>query len=113
MSSYTKRQGRETEIVMFFYTIFGNRVHSGMIPDDARKEAYDAVALRYGISKGRLLNIISEQKTSRIVNNRAFVQNARLLIAELVTANEEIDSVKDRNSKLIKLLEECINGNDK
>ena len=99
---------RNGEIVNFFYLIFGHRVHGGMAPDEARKEAYDAVTLRYGISKGRLQNIISERNCSRKVNRSAFRENALSLIDALSNANEELDTAKGRNEKLIQLLKDAI-----
>ena len=68
MNGSVKSHERNSEIVTFFYKIFGHRVHEGMNPDEARKQAYDAVTLRYEISSGRLLNIISEYKNSQKVN---------------------------------------------
>lgn len=109
MSKRAKALEREGEIISFFYLIFGNRIHSGMNQDDARNEAYDAVSLRYGIGKGRLLNIISARKNSHSVNELSFRENARNLITELVIANKGMDEVKARNEKLISLLKECIN----
>ena len=112
MPSYNKRQGRDSEIVMFFYAIFGNRIRAGLSPENARQDAYDAVELRYGIRKGRLLNIISEQKTSRSVKECTFVHNAKVLISDLHTANKEMGLTIERNRNLITLLEETINGTD-
>jgi signal transduction histidine kinase len=48
-----------------------------MNPSDARNESYDAVTLRYGISRGRLLNIISQHKSSQTVNVSKLRQNAK------------------------------------
>ncbi len=109
MNESAKSKERNCEIVTFYYVIFGNRVHSGMNPIDARKEASDAVTLRYGISKGRLLNIISSQKCSQNENSSAFKQNALALISELDAANEGLDALKERNTKLKSLLKECLN----
>ena len=78
-----------------------------MNPDDARKESYDAVYLRYGIQKGRLLNIISERKCSRLVNNEVLRHNALALIGELQIANKELEYSKSKNDRLIALLKEC------
>ena len=103
---------RNNEIVAFFYMIFGRRVHKGMDAEDARKEAYDAVTLRYGIGKGRLLNIISEQRVARPLNQALFRENALALMHELQLMNEGLDAARGKNDKLISLLEECINGND-
>ena len=99
---------RNDEIVTFFYTILGTRVHAGMSPEEARKEAYDAVTLRYGIGRGRLLNIISNQKGSRMVNNSAFRENAISLIRELQIANTGFEAAMNKNERLIALLKECV-----
>jgi hypothetical protein len=103
---------RNKEIVTFFYMVFGHRVHCGMDPDEARKEAYDAVALRYGITKGTLFNIISAIRNSRMVNEAAFRENVRSLIADLGACNEELSARSNemiaRNEKLISLLQECL-----
>lgn len=98
----------DAEIITFFYKLFGNRVHNGMSPDAARKEAYDAVALRYGIAKGRLLNIISRQKNSQKVNPSEFRENAITLIRELETVNRGLEESRLKNEQLISLLKECV-----
>ena len=105
-----KTRDRNIEIVMFFYLIFGNRVHAGMPSDEARKEAYDAVELRYNLSKRSLLNIISQ--TRQVDNSRAvaFRAHAEVLKDFLLNMNEEILSKCDKNNKLIALLEECVNA---
>lgn len=108
MENTYKGTDRNGEIVTFFYLIFGHRVHGGMDADAARKEAYDAVTLRYGIGKGRLQNIISERNCSRKVNRSAFRENILSLIGDLTDANEEMDSAKERNEKLISLLRDAL-----
>lgn len=108
MDNAQKGKERNGEIVTFFYAIFGHRVHHGKEPDLARKEAYDAVSLRYGIGKGRLLNIISEQNNSQRVNRTAFRENVLALIRDLGTANDELTSLRERNETLISLLKDCI-----
>ena len=108
MKNKVKTCDRNGEIVTFFYTIFSHRVRGGMSPDDARREAYDAVTLRYEISRGRLLNIISEQKISQKVNVSTLRQNAVALIRELKVVNDGLDETKARNQKLMGLLEECL-----
>lgn len=108
MKNKAKACERKGEIVTFFYTIFSHRVREGMSPDDARREAYDAVTLRYEISRGRLLNIISEQKISQKVNVSTLRQNAITLIKELRAFNEGLDETKARNEKLMSLLQECL-----
>lgn len=96
------------EAVTFFYMIFSHRIREGMNPDDARKESYDAVTLRYGISRGRLLNIISQHKNSQSVNQSKLRQNAIALIKELRIANGGLHESIQRNDKLISLLKECV-----
>lgn len=108
MDTLSKGRDRNNEIVTFFYLIFGHRVHLGMDTDDARKEAYDAVTLRYGIGKGRLLNIISERNNSQKVNKTAFRENVLTLIDDLASANAELDDIRERNHKLIALLKDCL-----
>ena len=108
MGTTAKGKERNNEIVTFFYLIFGHRIHQGIDQDLARKEAYDAVSLRYGIGKGRLLNIISEQNNSQKVNRIAFRENVYELISDISSVNEEIDAVKARNERLIQLLKDCL-----
>ena len=108
MKDKNKSRERNEEIVAFFYKIFSYKIREGMSPDEARKESYDAVYLRYGIQKGRLLNIISERKCSFHVNNSALRHNALSLIAELRNVNKELDHSKDKNNQLIALLEACL-----
>jgi len=113
MAEYTKRTGRNDEIVTFFYAIFGHRIHQGVEQRQAKKEACDAVSLRYGVSRGRLLNIISEKNNSHKVNFSAFRQNILSLIDDLGSANAEIGAVMERNRKLISLLKDCLEDADR
>jgi len=117
MVKYTKRIGRNSEIVTFFYAIFGHRIHQGVEQGQARKEAYDAVSLRYGVSRGRLLNIISDQNNSQKVNMTAFRENIITLIADVEAANEEItstlNSTLENNGKLLALLKDCLDYVDR
>ena len=108
MENNQKGSERNREIVTFFYLVFGHGVHQGTDPDAARKDAYDAVSLRYGIGKGRLLNIISEQNNSQRVNRSAFRENVLALIRDLGAANAEMDALRGRNEKLISLLKDCL-----
>ena len=108
MENNQKGSERNREIVTFFYLVFGHGVHQGTDPDAARKDAYDAVSLRYGIGKGRLLNIISEQNNSQRVNRSAFRENVLALIRDLGAANAEIDALRSRNEALISLLKDCL-----
>lgn len=110
MRKPVKINDRNKEIVTFFYMVFGNRIHSGLEQDEARKEAYDAVTLRYGISKGTLFNIISAIKNSRKVNETAFRENIRTLISDLDSVNCELDSTLKRNQRLISLLKDCLDN---
>lgn len=108
MPDSSKQRERKSEIVSFFYQIFTHRIRRGMNPDEARKEAYDAVSLRYEISRGRLLNIISEQKNSQKVNISKLRQSALSLIRELQVVNEGLEESKNKNQRLIGLLKECL-----
>jgi len=103
---------RNKEVVTFFYMIFGHRIHQGMDQDEARKQAYDAVSLRYGITKGTLTNIISAVKNSRNVNYSAFRGNVIALIDDLRAVNEQLERQKHdmiiRNERLISILQECL-----
>lgn len=108
MDTTAKGKERNNEIVTFFYLIFGHRIHHGVEAGLARKEAYDAVSLRYGIGKGRLQNIISELNNSQKVNRSAFRENVLALIDDINAANDELLSMLSRNETLISLLEDCL-----
>ena len=108
MEKPSKSSGRNGEIVTFFYIILSHRVREGMAPEKARQDAYDAVALRYDISRGRLLNIISENRNSQIVNETGLRRKAVELIGELEIVNKGYDAAKSKNEKLISLLKECL-----
>lgn len=108
MNGIERALERNGEIVTFFYTIFGHRIREGLNPDEARKQAYDAVTLRYEISRGRLLNIISEYKTSQKVNVSKMRQNALALINDLQAVNHGLSNNITRNERLISLLNECL-----
>lgn len=103
-----KNAEKAGEIINFFYAIFGHRVREGMNPEKARLSAYDAVNLRYGISRGRLLNIISEQKVSHNVNLSTLQHNALTLISELQIVNSGLEKTVNKNKRLIELLKECV-----
>lgn len=108
MEGSTKGVERNREIVTFFYLIFGHRIHNGVDRDLARKEAYDAVSLRYGIGRGRLLNIISAYNSSQKVNMTAFRENILTLIDDISSVNTELDKSRERNERLISLLKDCL-----
>lgn len=113
MRKPVKINERNKEIVTFFYMVFGHRIHHGVGQDEARKEAYDAVTLRYGISKGTLINIISAIRNSRKVNDSAFRQNVLTLISDLNSVNDELCAMKERNDTLLSLLKDCLEYGDK
>lgn len=108
MEGSLKGEERNKEIVTFFYLIFGHRIHQGVDQDLARKEAYDAVSLRYGIGRGRLLNIISAHNCSQKVNMTAFRENIHTLIDDITSVNRELERSYDRNERLISLLKDCL-----
>lgn len=110
MSNSEKTRQRNDEIVFYYYLIFGNRVHSGLPSSEAKKEAADAVALRYNISPGRLRNIISQQRIARTPNTSSFIVNAHALMDDLAVMNNELEAIRSRNDRLIALLEECIDA---
>lgn len=108
MDNSSKGKERNAEIVTFFYLIFGHRIHRGVEQSLARKEACDAVSLRYGIGRGRLQNIISELNNSQKVNMSAFRENVIALIDSINDANEELDALRERNDRLIDMLNDCL-----
>lgn len=108
MGKSNKWRERNSEIVTFFYMIFGHRIRLGEDQRVARREAYDAVSLRYGVERGRLLNIISEKNYSHSVNTILFIEDAKALICDLKSANKEMKALQERNEKLIAFLKECL-----
>ena len=99
----------DAEIITFFYKIFGNRIRMGMDQKEAREEGYGAVALRYGVAKGRLRNIISNRRSSLGEGDASFRQNALTLMDDLRVVNNGLEETIARNERLISLLKECIN----
>ena len=108
MKNDSRAKERNCEIVTFFYMIMTHRIRQGMSPEEARHEAYDAVSLRYEISRGRLLNIISEQKTSQKVNILTLRKNAVDLIGQLEIVNNGLGAAMSKNERLISILKECV-----
>ena len=108
MKKTSRPPERNDEIVTFFYMIMSHRIREGMNPDEARRVAYDAVALRYEISDRYLLNIISKQKVSRRAKTEELRKNAIDLIGHLQAANGGLDEAKAKNERLISLLKECL-----
>lgn len=104
MKKGSKADGRNREIVTFYYIIFTDCIHKGMNNARARKEATDAVSLRYGISPGRTLNIITEQKASPNANIVTLRRDAEALIARLEEVNKGMEEERIRNEKLISVL---------
>ena len=112
MFGYDKSQDRNSEMVAFYYAIFGSRIRGGMNQAQARKEACDAVTLRYGIGRGRILNIISEKEYSHSVNTIELKKKAEHLIEEIKTANEWFAPMIKNNEKLLALLQEYVDTDD-
>lgn len=110
MVATRKTLERQGEIVTFYYLIFGNRIHAGWPAKEAKKAACDAVALRYNISKGRLLNIISKMGGVDHSRTAKFRAHAEALKDFLLGANDEMFSKCETNKKLIALLDECLNA---
>lgn len=109
MPQKVKVNRREGEIVSFFYQIFGHRIRSGMDSNRARKEASDAVSLRYGVGEGRLSNIITSVRNGiQSGSMGGFRADATQLISELADANQELELAIARNNRLIALLKECM-----
>lgn len=104
----TYATAKNSEMLTFFYAIFGRKVRQGMKTSDARQCACDAITLRYGISRGRILNIISAQNYSLSVNVCEFQEKTTALIEELEYANLEMAEATAKNNKLIALLKESL-----
>ena len=79
----------------------------GMNERQARKEAFDAITLRFHLSEKRARILIAEHIRDDYDKYKGmfYVQNQRLCTV-LSEVNEEMRSEIERNEKLIKLLEE-------
>ena len=99
---------KNSDMLTFYYALLGYGVRHGLKTSEARQHACDAATLRYNITKGRLLNIISEQNYSLSVNSREFREKTSALIEELEHANREMADATAKNKKLIALLQQCL-----
>lgn len=95
---------RHRDAVEMFYTMLRYGARRGLSATEARHEAYDAVELRYFITRKTLQNIMSHN--ADIVKGRSvsFREDNNDLVRYLQESNEQMLRTVERNCLLIETL---------
>lgn len=98
---------RNEEICCMYFSVIRINKQKGLTERQARKEALDAVTLRFNISEKRARILIAEyiHEDYDKYKGMFYVQNKRLCTV-LEEINQHLLSNVERNQTLIKLLEE-------
>lgn len=93
-----------------YFSVIRICISQGMNERDAKKEAFDAITLRFHLSEKRARMLIADyiRKDCDKYKGTFYVQNERL-ISLLEDINESKKAEIQRNEKLIKLLKEVNN----
>lgn len=95
---------RHREAVEMFYAILRNGTRRGLSAAEARHEAYDAVELRYFITRKTLQNIMSHSADIIKGKNVSFHEDNGVLVRYLQQSNEQMLRTVERNTLLIDTL---------
>lgn len=104
-----KNADRDKVAVELYFSVLRVKKSQGFSHYEAKQMAYDAVELRYNISKKRLQNIISKNHDTFNCNRNVFFDNNKRLIDTLIEANEDLRAIIERNIDLINVLKEVEN----
>lgn len=98
---------RNEEICSMYFTVIHICQQKGVSERQARKEAFDAITLRFHLSEKRARMLIAENIRTDYDKYKGmfYVQNQRL-ITVLKEINEQKMAEVERNNNLIALLEE-------
>jgi len=109
MAVQGKNIDRDKMAVELYYSVLKIRKSEGFPHREAKDLAYDAVELRYNISRKRLQNIISDNHDTLTCNRNMFLSDNKKLIETLEDANVYMQGFIDRNNDLLKVLREVCN----
>jgi hypothetical protein len=109
MGTYSKNIDRDKMAVELYFSVLRLKKAEGLSLKEAKDLAYDAVELRYNISKKSLQNIVSNNHDTLTCNRNMFLSENRRLIETLKEANSDMQEFIDRNNELLKVLEEVCN----
>lgn len=109
MEAVRKNIDRDKMAVELFYSVLKLNKAKGISHKEAKDLAYDAVELRYNISAKRLQNIIYDNHEALMCNRNMFLEENERLVATLKEANAYMMEIVERNSELVRLLEEVGN----
>lgn len=109
MGVSSKNIDRDKMAVELYFSVLRLRKAEGLPHKEAKKQACDAVELRYNISPKRLQNIIYDNHDTLTCDRYIFLNDNRVLIDTLRGANASMQEFIDRNNELLKVLEEVCN----
>lgn len=104
MKSNFDESTRNRCAVELFHSTIRAEMRNGLTYPDARKAAYDAVELRYFLSRKTLQNIMSKDPSVFHSSPRTFCEDNQQLIAILDRSNDVMVQTIERNNKLIEIL---------
>ena len=98
---------RNEEICSMYFTVLRISIRNGKSEREAKKEALDAITLRFHLSEKRTRMLIADyiRKDYDKFLGTFYVQNLRLIQTLEEMNKEKMDEV-ERNNKLISLLKE-------
>ena len=107
MSYKSADRHRNEEICSMYFAVMRISIKNGKTERDAKKEALDAITLRFHLSEKRTRMLIADyiRKDYDKYLGAFYVQNVRL-IQTLEEINKEKMEEVERNNRLIKLLKE-------
>lgn len=107
MSYKSADRHRNEEICSMYFAVIRISIQNGMDEKEAKKEAFEAITLRFHLSEKRARMLIAEyiRKDCEKYNGAFYVQNLKL-IATLEEVNADKMEEIERNKRLIKLLKE-------
>lgn len=109
MEVHSKNVDRDKMAVELYFSVLRIKTSKGFSIKEAKDLAYDAVELRYNISKKRLQNIISDNHDVRRCNRGMFLKENGDLIETLEEVNSDLMGFIDKNNELLKVLKEVCN----
>ena len=87
---YKGADGRNFEIKELYYIVYRKAIRSGRSPLEAKNEAYDAVELRYSISKETTRHIMMNAiKIDSSMHRKSFFERLNRLIDLLMEVRDE------------------------
>ena len=110
MSYKSADRHRNEEICSMYFSVIRLNIKNGLSEREARKEAFDAITLRFHLSEKRARMLIAENKRQDCDKYKGtfYIQNQRL-ISILEQTNAQKKEEIEKNEQLINLLKEVNN----